>query len=76
MEGKITPLRILLSIILFYLDLTQKTGEIINFFTENLDLKERQVKTHLSELVEQGKIVRPERGLYSSVKRQEGVLDV
>lgn len=53
-------------------DLTQKTGDIINYFSENLELQERQVKTHLSNLVEQGKIARPQRGVYSAVKLQEG----
>lgn len=53
-------------------NLTQKTGDVVNYFSENLKLQERQIKTHLKELVVQGRILRPEHGNYTSVISDEG----
>lgn len=53
-------------------EITQKTGDVVNYFTENLDLKERQIKTHLSDLVNQGLISRPDRGVYTSIQKIGG----
>ena len=43
---------------------TLTTKQCIDYFTSNLDIKERQVKTYLSELVESEVIVSPIRGSY------------
>lgn len=43
---------------------TLSTKECVDYFTSNLNIKERQVKTYLSELVELEVIVSPNRGLY------------
>lgn len=50
----------------FQLNPTQtfSTKECVNYFTSNLEIKERQVKTYLSELVKLGVIVSPNHGCY------------
>lgn len=45
---------------------TYSTKECIDYFTSNLDIKERQVKSYLSELVNSEVIVSPNRGFYQA----------
>ncbi len=47
--------------------LTYSTDELIGYFESNLDIKERQIKSNLSILVKEGKILNPKRGLYASI---------
>lgn len=47
---------------------TRTTSQVIEYVLENTDLKERQIKSHVSSLVEEGKIQRPYRGLYAAMK--------
>ena len=56
-------------------DVTQKTRDVVNYFTQSLNLQERQIKAYLSDLVEQGRISRPERGNYTSAIFQAGGSD-
>jgi len=43
---------------------TLSTKECVDYFTSSLNIRERQVKSYLSELVELEAIVSPNRGLY------------
>lgn len=46
---------------------TYSTDELVGYFESNLDIKERQIKTYLSNLVKEGKVLSPQRGLYTSL---------
>jgi len=46
---------------------TYKTSELVNHFTSTLSIKERQLKTYLSELTASKKINNDKKGYYSSV---------
>lgn len=58
---------------------TRTSSDVIEYFLKKTDLKERQIKTHVSNLVGEGKIKRRKRGLYSSMNAttliQEGELN-
>ncbi len=47
---------------------TYSTGELVNFLKMELTIKERQIKAHLKDLVQEGRIVSPERGVYGATK--------
>lgn len=48
-------------------DHTYKTNELVYILNEELNIKDRQSKTYLQNLVKDGKICQPKRGLYTSV---------
>lgn len=51
--------------------------DLVNYFTTELPIKERQIKTYLKDLVDEGKVVNPERGQYSlSVLKKKGNAEV
>ncbi|NQZ43297.1 MAG: AAA family ATPase [Flavobacteriaceae bacterium] len=45
---------------------TFKTSDLVSYFTTAFEIKERQVKTYLTELSNNGEISSPKRGVYSS----------
>lgn len=47
--------------------LTYKTADLIDRFTVSLSIKPRQVKTYLSDLVNENKVLNPKRGFYTSI---------
>lgn len=51
---------------------TFKTKEILVEIRNEFDLKDRQIKTYLSELVDSGKLLNPKHGNYCSVLNKEG----
>ena len=52
---------------------TYPLTELVNYFKAELPIKERQIETYLKDLIDEGKLVNPERGQYSSsVHRNEG----
>lgn len=51
---------------------TFKTKEILVEISNEFDLKDRQIKEYLSELVASGKLLTPKRGNYCSVLNKEG----
>ncbi len=47
---------------------TYSTDELVGYFESRLDIKERQIKSHLSDLVKEDKILNPKRGVYTSLE--------
>ena len=48
-----------------------KTSDLVGHFTTTLSIKDRQVKTYLSDLTKNNKISNPNRGIYKSINCNE-----
>ncbi len=55
-------------------DTTHETSQVVEHFRKNLGLQERQIKSHLSNLVDLGKIDRPQRGYYASTTAKSKIM--
>lgn len=52
-------------------EMTYPLADLVNYFKTELPIKDRQIKTYLKELVDEGKVVNPERGKYVSSMQNE-----
>jgi len=51
---------------------TFSTSELVSHLTDNLKIKERQIKSYLSDLVTNNKILSDKQGVYKSINFNEG----
>ncbi|MEF3077849.1 AAA family ATPase [Winogradskyella poriferorum] len=49
--------------------LTHKTKDLVDYFTNNMDIQERQVKAYLKKLSQENIILNPKHGFYGAVKK-------